>query len=938
MLTIAKRSKGLKHMKTILYSIAFVLIININFVGATSPIIVGGELDYPPYSFLDENNQPTGFQTDLCRSIGNVMGMDIEIRLTAWAKVRESLENGTIDLISGMFYSNERAKIYDFSPPYTIVSSVIFARKNSIPVKSIDELKNKEIIVMRGEAMHDYVIKHKLTHKLILCETPGDVLQKLSSGLGDYALGAQMPGLYWIKKLGLSNVITMGKPLKPFKNCFSVKKGNTLLLSRFIEGLMILYQTGEYQKLYNKWFDVLKGGRAIVLKDILKHIAMVFIPLISLLALVFIWSWMLRKTVASRTRELMESQKQIKTLSDNLPRGYVYQLVFEENNRFFKYISAGVEQMHGFLVKDIMNDPNLLYQQIVEEDRNYLIEQESISRTSLSHFYVEVRYRTSDGEIRWMILSSSPRRITDQSVVSDGVAIDITPRKQFEKELINEKERLLVTLRSIGDGVIATDIQGKIVLMNKVGEELTGWSQQEAKGKPISKIFYIINEQTRQICENPIEKVLETGKIAGLANNTLLISRDGSERIIADSGAPIQSHDGHIIGVILVFRDITHQKHMEDEMQRSQKIESIGLLAGGIAHDFNNVLSVISGNISYALSIINENDEIHRVLDDVQTGTKQAQQLTQQLLTFSKGGDPIKRIADIRKVLKESALFVTSGSKVRCDFDFSDDLWIVSLDTGQINQAITNIVINASQAMPDGGIIRIKAENIIIESEDNNLLLPQGNYVKISIEDSGTGIPENNISRIFDPYFTTKPKGSGLGLATTYSIIHNHHGKITLESSLGKGTIFYIYLPAKNIKPDIDPKEVAIQHKGHGKILVMDDQEMILNMVARLLNRMGYETVFANDGQQAIDIYKKAFLSENPFVLVLLDLTIPGGMGGAETIAELLKIDPDIKAVVSSGYSNDPIMASYKDYGFSGVIAKPYTRKELAKTLESIHF
>jgi len=1049
-------------MTKILYSLTFVFIFNIHFVAAKKTIIVGGELDYPPYSFLDENGQPTGFQTDLCRSIAKVMGMNIEIRLTAWAQVRKDLEEGSIDLISGMFYSDERSKIYHFSPPYTIVSSVIFARKNSPSVESINELKNKEIIVMNGEAMHDYVIKHNLTQKILLGKTPGEVLQKLASGQGDYALGAQMPGLYWIKKLGLSNVTTMGKPLKPFKDCFSVKKGNTLLLSRFTEGLMILYQTGEYQKLYEKWFDILNAPK-MILNDILKYTAMVVILLLFLLALVFMWSWMLRKTVARRTRELMESQQQLQTISDNLPGGYVYQLVFDKNNRFFKYISAGVEQMHDLSVKDIMNDPNLLYQQVFEKDRKYLIKQETISRTSLSRFYVEVRYQKPSGEIKWLLLSSSPRKMSNQSVVSDGIAIDITPRKKafedlrfnmkrlveaqriaklgdfswdlqsgevlwseglynllkydtketityekinaeihhpedlqrvtqwineaiesnssalrpneyrlirkdgkvifvhttgvidrsngnvkifatlqditerkkFENDLINEKERLIVTLRSIGDGVITTDIEGNIVLINKVGENLTGWFQHEAEGKHISEIFYIVNEKTRQLCENPIDKVIKTGKIAGLANNTLLISRDGSERIIADSGAPILSYDDTIIGVVLVFRDMTQQKLMEAEIQRSQKIESIGLLAGGIAHDFNNVLSVISGNISYALSSINQHNELWPVLNDVLTGTKQAQRLTQQLLTFSKGGVPIKSAADIRDVLKESVLFVTSGSKVRCDFEFAEDLWIVSVDTGQINQAVTNIVINASQAMPDGGIIQIKAKNIIIESEDNKHVLPQGNYVKISIKDNGTGIPEQHISNIFDPYFTTKPKGHGLGLASTYSIIKNHDGKITVESTLNKGTSFYIYLPAKDIKPDTDTKKASVQHKGQGKVLVMDDQEMILKMVGRLLNRMGYEAVFAKDGQQAIDIYKHAFLSKNPFVFVLLDLTVPGGMGGAQVISELLQIDPDVKAIVSSGYSNDPIMASYQDYGFCGVIAKPFTQKELAKTLES---
>ena len=1050
-------------MKTLIYSILSIFIFTISTSHANKPIVVGGELDYPPYSFLNEDGHPTGFQTELCQSIAKVMGMDIVIQLTSWAEVRKGLEGGSVDLISGMFYSDERAKLYDFSPPYSIVSSVIFARKDSLPVESIRDLKDKEIIVMRGEAMHDYVVKQKLTHRLLLGETPGDVLQKLASGQGDYALGAQMPGLYWINKLGLSNVTTMGKPLKPFKNCFSVKKGNTLLISRFTEGLMILYQTGEYQKLYEKWFGVL-GKDEILLTDILKYSAMILIPLLCLLAMVFIWSWTLKQTVTRSTKELIDSRKQLQTLSDNLPGGYVYQIVLEKDDRYFNYISAGVEKVHGISVNDVMKDPSVLYQQVLEEDINSLMEQEFNSRTELTKFYAEVRYQKPSGEIRWLLLSSSPRKLSDQSVVSDGVAIDITPRKkafedlrlsmqrlisaqkiaklgdfswdiqsgeiswsdglynllgydknepidyekinekihhpddlelitqwlkesinsdsrelrsneyrlirkdgqiiyvhttgiiertndgnvklfatlqditerkQFENELINEKERLIVTLRSIGDGVITTDINGNIALINKVGEELTGWPQDEAEGKHIKDVFYIINEQTRQICENPIDKVLKTGRRAEIANNTLLRSRDGTERMIADSGAPIQSHDGLIIGVVLVFRDVTQQKRLEAEIQRSQKIESIGLLAGGIAHDFNNVLSVISGNVSYALSIIDQNDEARHALDDVLTGTKQAQQLTQQLLTFSKGGIPIKNVADIQQILKETAIFVARGSNVGCDFVFSDDLWVVSVDTGQINQAISNLIINAIQAMPEAGIIQIKAENMIIESDDNSMLLSRGNYVKISIHDNGAGIPKQHISNIFDPYFTTKQKGSGLGLATTYSIIKNHHGSITVESTPGKGTTFYIYLPATDAKNNTKDINTSIHHEGHGKILVMDDQEMILTMVKRLLRRMGYDTVVAKEGQQAIDIYQKAFQLGEPFSLVILDLTVPGAMGGAETMEKLLQIDPDVKAIVSSGYSNNPIMGNYEDYGFCGVISKPYTKKELAEALES---
>lgn len=400
---------------------------------ANSTVIVGGEVDYPPYCFLDKNGKPAGFQVDLVCSIAQVMGMDIEIKLTTWAEAREGLETGAIDIISGMFYSDERAKIYDFSPPFTIVSSVIFARTDSPLVKEIDELRGKKIVVMRGEAMHDFATKNKLTEKLLLAETPDAVLKDLASGKCDYALGAQMPGLYWIKELGLSNIIIMGKPLQPFEDCFSVRKGNTLLLSRFTEGLSILKQTGEYQKLYEKWFGVLEA-RGLTWAEAVKYSAAVLVPLIFLLSMAFIWSWMLNRTVAQRTKELEESRHQLRTLSDNLPDGYVYQIIMDGDSRSFTYISAGVEQMHGISVKDVMNDPKILYDQILEEDRCLIAEREELTQKSMSRFYVEVRYCRPSGEVRWMLITSSPRKLPDHRIAADGLAVDITERIQAEKE------------------------------------------------------------------------------------------------------------------------------------------------------------------------------------------------------------------------------------------------------------------------------------------------------------------------------------------------------------------------------------------------------------------------------------------------------------------------------------------------------------------------
>lgn len=381
--------------------------------------------------------------------------------------------------------------------------------------------------------------------------------------------------------------------------------------------------------------------------------------------------------------------------------------------------------------------------------------------------------------------------------------------------------------------------------------------------------------------------------------------------------------------------NITDRKQLQEQLRRSQNLESISTLAGGIAHDFNNMLTIITGNLSYALADLKKTDKLFDVLLDVQEGAKQAQSLTRQLLTFSKGGEPIKQTASINQIIEKCAGFVTRGARSVCNFMFDSDLWMAEVDTGQFTQAISNLIINADQAMPDGGTIQIRTKNEYIDDADPRLL-QQGKYLKIQIEDQGVGIPEKYISRIFDPFFTTKHKGSGLGLATTYSIIKKHGGEIFAKSKIYEGTSFVIYLPASE-KTSIQSDDIeSRKHQGEGRILIMDDQRNILKMVGNMLDIMGYETTLTTNGVKAIEVYREAYQSGNQFDLVILDLTIPGGMGGAETIKELLKIDPNVKAIVSSGYSNDQIMSNYQDYGFCGVVPKPYTIDQLEEVFNKI--
>ncbi len=510
----------------------------------------------------------------------------------------------------------------------------------------------------------------------------------------------------------------------------------------------------------------------------------------------------------------------------------------------------------------------------------------------------------------------------------------ITARKRVEASLAEEKERLAVTLSSIGDAVIATDAQGRISLMNKVAEHLTGWRLEEARGEPLERIFHIINENTRERCDNPVAKVFETGGIVGLANNTVLVSRDGTERVIEDSGAPILDPQNRTLGVVLVFRDATEKRLMQQERQKAQKLESLGILAGGIAHDFNNSLTAIIGNISLAKRYAKPGERVFEKLEEIEKVALRTRDLTLQLLTFSKGGKPIKGIISIAELLKEASLFSLRGSNVRCASDLPENLWSASVDAGQIGQVINNIIINAEQSMPEGGVIEVNAQNVEIASPSPIPLRP-GKYVKILIRDQGIGISKAHLAKIFDPYFTTKQKGSGIGLAVAYSIIDKHDGYITAESE-GCGTTFHVYLPATKGAVSGQSDRHSKLLRGTGKVLLMDDDQDIRTVGSEMLKILGYEVVCACDGAEAVESYRQTLEAGEAFDAVILDLTIPGGMGGKDAVAKILALDNSATVIVSSGYSNDEVIAQFRQFGFQGVVCKPYQLRDLGGVLHEV--
>lgn len=876
---------------------------------------------------------------------------------------------------------------------------------------------------------------------------------------------------------------------------------------------------------------------------------------------------------------LRESEEQLRALSSNLADGMVYQINSGPDGlqRKFTFISPVVGRFHGLKAEDVLRDASLIYEQIVENDRNIVAEQEARAYAERSRLDVEVLVRLPSGDLRWRRFVSSPRACPDGSLMWDGIELDITERKQAEQALRASESRYraivdsqaefvvrylpggVITFvndtlcRYIGmkrkdllgksyypfmhpddrdafvrkiealdrntpdmvaearvvlpDGRIAwhrwnhhaifdsngrlieyqctgrdiTDLKlaqealqksekmlqtiidaepecvklldehGGLIMMNRAGlAMIEAGSLEQVKGQCIcpmvtseyrpafmdltrhvfqggsgTLVFEIVglkgkhswlethavplrNEKdeivallgvTRDITERKrVDEALRTSEsrfrtITESATSGILVV-DASERkfvyanpeICRMLGYPreellaLEVHDIHPVGehpkvqeafssqknlqticrrkdgttfpvdikpisielegkqcLAGFFSDISEKLLLEEEQLKSQKLESIGTLAGGIAHDFNNLLQGLFGYISMAKMALDRPERVQEMLQQAEEALHLSVNLTTQLLTFAKGGKPIKKLIWLRPAIENAVKFSLSGSHTDCLLNLANDLWPVEADEGQLSQVLQNIVLNASEAMAGRGTVNISAENREIPAGTVSGLQQGGPVVRITIQDSGIGIPPDNLARIFDPYFTTKHKGSGLGLATSYSIIRNHGGVIDVTSKVNKGSLFTIWLPAvKNAEVSREPAAPATAAPKKGKILLMDDEELVRDVARAMITVLGHEVECAADGRQTIDLFRQRRDSGNPFDLVILDLTVKGGMGGEEAIGILRQIDPGVVAVVSSGYADSPVVSNYRAYGFAAYLNKPYKIGDLKDCLTGL--
>ena len=512
--------------------------------------------------------------------------------------------------------------------------------------------------------------------------------------------------------------------------------------------------------------------------------------------------------------------------------------------------------------------------------------------------------------------------------------LDLTPMKAAELELAAERERMTVMLRAMAEGVVTTDFDGKVRFINEAACVITGWTSAAAAGRRIEEVCVLRHEKTGVVVTPPVVVALAAKRVVELPPQTTLLRRIGGRTLVEGCCAPMCDAAGQSIGTVLVMRDVTERSRLEAELQRASKLESIGILAGGIAHDFNNILAVVMGNLTLAQLDPATSPATLRWLKEAERGAFRARDLTQQLLTFAKGGEPVRLPVLLADVVREAAEFALHGSNVRAEYEVAADLWAADVDGSQIGQVVQNLVINAMQAMGGGGVIRIALGNEEF-TDGQQPPLAAGRYLRLSLADNGSGIRPELLARIFEPYFTTKEQGTGLGLATVYSIIRRHQGHVAVESELGKGTRFQLWLPAAKHAPPVPASSGSPFEPMQGRVLFMDDEEPIRQLVDVLLVRLGLTVKTVADGAELLREFEAAREAGQPFDLVMMDLTVPGGMGGREAMQKLRQLDPRVRAIVSSGYSGDPVLANFRAHGFCGIVPKPYRVADLAKVLRT---
>ncbi|MDD5303105.1 MAG: transporter substrate-binding domain-containing protein [Elusimicrobia bacterium] len=908
--------------------------------GERRRIIIGTEMAYPPYSFLDDAGRPAGYNVDMARAVAEAAGLDIELRIGPWDEIRKALADGKIQAIVGMFQSPQRAAKFDFTPPFTEVEHAIFVRSDARGPGSKEGLRGKAIIAMRGDIMHDYALDEGFSPNLTLTETLPEALRLLSSGKSDCVLAAKLPGLYWSRTLNLANIRAVGPPLRVLPYGFAVGKGNRALLARLSEGLVTVQTTGRHAEITAQWIDPLVPP-GIPLRRVLFYAALVLAPLLLSLALALLWSRTLASQVAARTAELRSRNMLLSAMEEVSIDGI---LVVDERGAILSFNKRFIE---------LWGIPSGVAETGVDENPLQFVAQQNKDPEA---FYSRVKY----------LYAHKDEKSRDELQLKDGRAFDrfsspmfgpdggylgrvwffrdITERKRAEEALRESEERFkrLFFEAPLGIALIES-LTGHIEEVNPMFAKIAGRTKGE-----MASIDWMSITHPDDVQED-LDKMalLNAGKISRFSMEKRFLHPDGAAVWVNMTIARVEVEDKAHPHHLCMIEDITARKQAEDERQKlqsqlaqSQKIDSVGRLAGGVAHDFNNLLTAIKGYGEFVRDALPSEDPRRADVVEILSAADRAASLTRQLLAFSRRQILSPQVVDINKIVGDmtNMLGRLIGEDVKLAAQLASAPCLVQVDPGQAEQVIMNLTINARDAMPKGGTITVATE--IVRLDEGFFAahpdLRRGPLVCLSVRDTGCGMTDDVKSRIFEPFFTTKGKGegTGLGLSTVFGIIKQSGAEIEVESAPGRGTTFRIYFP--QIEPAAQDKKANAGEdrpaRGHETVLVVEDEGAILRLMERALIATGYTVLTAADGREALKVLER---HAKPVDLLVTDVVMPG-MSGRELAQEIARRNMARRTLFISGYTDDAIVRHGVLEPGLAFLYKPFSPAALLRKLREV--
>jgi PAS domain S-box-containing protein len=913
-------------------------------------VIVGGDHDYPPYEYLDVDGNPAGYNVDLTRAVARAMGLDVTIRLGPWGEIREALETGEIDAIHGMFYSSQRDEQVDFSPPHTVINHGIFVRDDAPPIASLQDLRGQTVLVMDGDIMHDFLAQQDLDVQIVAEPTQEEALQKLAAGQGDAALVARLPGLFWIKERGWSNLEVTGPTLRPSECCFAVREGDQRLQAAFTEGLAIVKNTGQYRTIYDRHLGVLEP-QGMTVGEVLGILAWVAGPILAVLVLVLLWVASMRRVVRRQTADLREqvierrqAEARWRAVFESAPLG-MFSLMFDTGA---VQVNAALEKMLGYSPDELagMDWREFTHPEDVAAEEPLAAQLRAGQR---DYYRVEKRCLHRDGRVVRVSLNVSLIRDADNRPWQIMVlAEDITARYRTE-QILQQSEALYRGLfdHSLNAIVICHALRDPTGQMTDFEVLEANPAFEHHLGMRFDQLESTIASEF--LSESDFNELLERYRwvVENAQGDHFDIEMTSFGRLLEVETFSLRDDQFAVL-----FTDITQQRvieqqrrEMESRMQQAQKMESLGVLAGGIAHDFNNLLVAILGNADMILADLDRDDPLCETVQEIKMASQRCSQLTRQMLAYSGRGTYMTRPIELNPQVRDMVRLVRATLPPTIDVQttLSEPLPYVLGDAGQLGQVILNLLTNASEAIGENnGTIRLKTKLVncdpsrlenVHAAED----IQPGPFVCLEVSDSGCGMDASVRQRMFDPFFTTKFTGRGLGLGVVLGIVRGHHGALQVESKPTEGTTIRVYLPIAN-EDDQTPAEpsppppAATNWRGRGRVLIVEDEASVREFNERLLKRLGFDVVSAEDGGRALEQFRQDHAN---LTLVLLDLTMPG-MDGHQVAREIRAINAGVPIILCSGYARQQVLEDFSDEPVAGFLQKPFGVAELVDLLRKI--